>query len=71
MIYCVEFCSLLTLNGLEQTAKHLSQLKLSHEHQGFAFEKYPDVAQTLLQHHSGGKCSLALKMATEAQGKGR
>jgi hypothetical protein len=40
------------------------QVKLSAEHQGFAFEKYPDVAITLLQHHSGGKCSEALKMAT-------
>ena len=40
------------------------QLKLSTEHQGFAFEKFPDVAATLLQHHSGGKVSTALTMAT-------
>jgi hypothetical protein len=42
-----------------------TQLKLSHEHQGFAFEKYSDVAITLLQHHSGGKCSEALRMGTK------
>ena len=40
------------------------QLKLSNEHQGFAFERNPDVAVTLLQHHSGGKVSAALQMAT-------
>jgi hypothetical protein len=48
------------------------QAKLSNEHTGFAFEKYPDVVATLLQHHSGGKCSEALKMATklkEQEGK--
>jgi hypothetical protein len=43
------------------------QLKLSPEHQGFAFEKFPDVAATLLQHHSGGKVSTALKMAAAIQ----
>lgn len=39
-------------------------LKLSHEHQGFAFEQDPDIAVTLLQHHSGGKVSKALTMST-------
>ncbi|CAB9500217.1 NUDIX domain [Seminavis robusta] len=43
------------------------QLKLSLEHQGFAFEKVSDVASTLLQYHSGGKCSESLKMATVLQ----
>lgn len=47
---------------LQQTI--LLQLKLSQEHQGWAFEKDPEAAATLLQHHSGGKCSKALRMAT-------
>lgn len=37
------------------------------EHQGFAFEKFSDVAVTLLQYHSGGKVSTGLKMATSLQ----
>lgn len=44
------------------------KLKLSVEHQGFAFEKMPDVAATLLQHHSGGKVSTALRMAETTKG---
>mmetsp|Transcript_8784 Transcript_8784/g.23717 ORF Transcript_8784/g.23717 Transcript_8784/m.23717 type:complete len:248 (-) Transcript_8784:805-1548(-) len=38
-------------------------LKLSVEHAGFRFEKSADACCDLLQHHSGGKVSRALRMA--------
>lgn len=43
------------------------KLKLSQEHQGFAFEKDSDAVATLLQHHSGGKISSAVRMTTALQ----
>ena len=39
------------------------QLKLSHEHQGFCFEKDPIKAAEMLKDHSGGSGSEALMMA--------
>jgi hypothetical protein len=39
------------------------QLKLSHEHQGFCFEKDPVKAAEMLKNHSGGSGSEALMMA--------
>mmetsp|Transcript_12863 Transcript_12863/g.24434 ORF Transcript_12863/g.24434 Transcript_12863/m.24434 type:complete len:230 (-) Transcript_12863:33-722(-) len=45
--------------------KHL-KLKMSVEHSGFIFQAEPMEAASMLQHHSGGKCSEALLMA---QGK--
>jgi hypothetical protein len=39
------------------------QLKLSHEHQGFSFEKDPVKAAEMLKDHSGGSGSEALMMA--------
>jgi hypothetical protein len=39
------------------------QLRLSHEHQGFAFEADAMKAVNMLSDHSGGKVSKALEMA--------
>ena len=44
--------------------QHL-QLKLSVEHAGFCFQPEPSVAIEMLQHHSGGKCSEALRLAQQ------
>ena len=43
-------------------AQHL-KIRLSMEHTGFTFEQKPERAIQLLQYHSGGKISQALKMA--------
>lgn len=40
-------------------------LKLSHEHQGFTFEPDATKLEDMLEHHSGGKVSKALRMALE------
>jgi hypothetical protein len=42
------------------------QLKFSVEHQGFRFEKDPAIAAESLKMHSGGKISVALKMALDS-----
>lgn len=48
-----------------KSGQHL-KLRLSHEHTGFTFEKEPEKAIELMQHHSGGKVSEALRMAFRA-----
>jgi len=44
------------------------RLKLSHEHSGFTFEADPSKAADMLEHHSGGKCAKALRMAMSNSG---
>ena len=43
----------------------ISQLKLSHEHQGFVFQPDTTKAIDMLINHSGGKVSKALRKAIE------
>eukprot|EP00980_Cylindrotheca_fusiformis_P004869 scaffold1036_cov93-Cylindrotheca_fusiformis.AAC.2 len=57
--------SSLSLSGPLKTSKsgHHLKLRLSHEHTGFTFEKDPPKAIEMMQYHSGGKVSEALRMA--------
>eukprot|EP00571_Detonula_confervacea_P015783 CAMPEP_0172299750 /NCGR_PEP_ID=MMETSP1058-20130122/1984_1 /TAXON_ID=83371 /ORGANISM="Detonula confervacea, Strain CCMP 353" /LENGTH=65 /DNA_ID=CAMNT_0013009305 /DNA_START=847 /DNA_END=1044 /DNA_ORIENTATION=+ len=52
------------IQPLNTKPEHL-MLKLSHEHQGFIFEPDATKLGDLLEHHSGGKVSKALRMAIE------
>jgi hypothetical protein len=44
---------------------HYTQVKLSHEHQGFTFESDAKKSIHLLEWHSGGKVSSALQIAID------
>ena len=46
-------------------ASNISQIKLSHEHQGFMFQPDATKSVDMLVEHSGGKVSKALQMAIE------
>ena len=46
-------------------SSNISQIKLSHEHQGFMFQPDATKSVDMLVEHSGGKVSKALQMAIE------
>lgn len=60
-----DFCSDGNTSPMPDTFMGSSSLKLqlSHEHQGWMFESNPAKSATLLEKHSGGKGSEALRMA--------